>query len=122
MQHLKRIMVSTGGLSATLCFFTVHLLVRPVLLPSTIVTLIKATSNRYKTNNANIMRYLTFTSLLILLAFSILETSAQTQRNIIYHCAKGDISYTEPVQQKQSTSKAVGSILGSLLELSAGQT
>lgn len=68
------------------------------------------------------MRYLTFTSLLILLAFSILETSAQTQRNIIYRCAKGDISYTEPVQQKQSTSKAVGSILGSLLELSAGQT
>lgn len=58
------------------------------------------------------------------LALFLLSTAgamAQKDRNVIIRCAKGNITYTEPVEKKQSAVKTVGSLLGKALELSAGQ-
>lgn len=49
------------------------------------------------------------------------QAMAQKELNTIFRCAKGDISYSEPVKQKESTAKTIGTILGKALELSAGQ-
>lgn len=67
------------------------------------------------------MKYKTilFTLLFQLLFFS--NVLAQTNKNVIFRCAKGDISYVIAKEAKQSTTKTVGNVLGQILELSAGQ-
>lgn len=66
------------------------------------------------------MKHLTSIVALTLLLLTSTESMAQKEWNVIYRCAKGDITYTEPQKEKKSTAKTVGSILGSVLEMAAG--
>ena len=45
---------------------------------------------------------------------------AQTERNIIYCCSRGNMTYTQPEPKKESTAKTVGNIIGSVLLAAAG--
>ncbi len=56
-------------------------------------------------------------TLVLALAMAV---QAQVERNVIYRCARGNITYTEPVAKKESTAKTVGNILGSVLQAAAG--
>lgn len=60
-------------------------------------------------------------TLLASLALALaLTVEAQVERNVTYRCARGNLTYTEPVQKKESTSKTVGKIFGSVLQAAAG--
>lgn len=53
--------------------------------------------------------------------FGILfNANAQIEKNYIFRCGRGNIGYTEPVEKKQTTGKAVKNILGTVLETAAG--
>ncbi len=56
-------------------------------------------------------------SLVIAMAATV---KAQVERNVIYRCARGNMTYTEPVKKKDSAAKSVGKILGSVLQAAAG--
>lgn len=58
-----------------------------------------------------------FTVLALALAITV---QAQVESNVIYRCTRGTLTYTEPVQKKESTSKTVGKIFGSVLQAAAG--
>ena len=60
----------------------------------------------------------TITSLLLLLV--AIAAQAQIERNVVYPCLRGNITYTPPQAQKESTAKTVGKIIGSVLQASAG--
>lgn len=65
------------------------------------------------------MKKTIFTTLFLALA---IMAHAQVERNVIYQCARGNISYTTPPekkQQKESTGHVVGDILSSLITASA---
>lgn len=47
---------------------------------------------------------------------------AQVERNVKYRCARGVLTYTEPVEQKESVGKTVGKIFGSVLQAAAGSS
>ncbi len=57
------------------------------------------------------------TSLVLVLVMTV---RAQVERNVIYRCARGNMTYTEPVKKQENTSKTVGKILGSVLQAAAG--
>ncbi len=56
-------------------------------------------------------------SLALALAMTV---CAQVERNVIFRCARGTMTYTEPVKKQETTSKTVGKILGSVLQAAAG--
>lgn len=67
------------------------------------------------------MKYIMKKILIALLLLSCtMGIQAQVERNIIYRCARGAMTYTEPVEKKESTSKSVGKIIGTALLASAG--
>lgn len=45
---------------------------------------------------------------------------AQASRNVVYHCTRGTLTYTQPVAQKESVGKTVGKVLGDVLLATAG--
>lgn len=49
-----------------------------------------------------------------------MSIQAQVERNIIYRCARGTMTYTEPTEKKENTSQSVGKIIGSTLLAVAG--
>lgn len=57
---------------------------------------------------------------LLLLLCCALVAQAQVERNVVYPCLRGNITYTPPKAQKESTAKTVGKIIGSVLQASAG--
>lgn len=63
------------------------------------------------------MKKILLMSLVMAMAITV---KAQVERNVIYKCARGNITYTEPVKKKDSAAKSVGKILGSVLQAAAG--
>lgn len=56
---------------------------------------------------------------LVALALAVMA-QAQVERNVIYRCTRGTLTYTEPVAKKESATKTVGKLLGSVLQAAAG--
>jgi hypothetical protein len=60
--------------------------------------------------------------LIVALVALIVATNlcAQTDRNVVYRCVRGNLTYTQPVAQKESVGKTVGKVFGSVLQAAAG--
>lgn len=51
---------------------------------------------------------------------AVIVANAQRERNVVYQCVRGNMTYTEPQKKSETASQTVGRIIGTMLQAAAG--
>lgn len=60
-------------------------------------------------------------TILFLFVMAVLNLSAQSERNVFFKCAQGEMAYMEPTDKPESKAKSTAKVIGALVEGMAGQ-